>query len=214
MCVYVCVRKWKKAREWERDSEKEARLELFVSETAANLSKKKHVRPLCPLLGWHGERWVNRPPAVYDVGGILRGSNSESYLHNITTVTFPRHFFVLRPFFFAWLLCIYVYNNTITQESIKNKHSSPPLQTHTHTKSPSASFLTCKMTWKLNPRGGGVAQWLLSSVYIKLLLFFIFILYVSDVSDLTGPRFHTFFVVFFIFLFIYFRLHAVILLLI
>lgn len=102
---------------------------------------KKHVRPLLPPGG--------QPP----VNLVLwrHRSNSESYLHNITTVTFPRHFFVLRPFFFtrsytqAILLCIY--NTTIALLCRKNPHRfssrsrhSTCAHTHTHTKAPRLHF--------------------------------------------------------------------------
>lgn len=136
---------------------------------------KKHVRPLLPPGG--------QPP----VNLMLRRhrSNSESYLHNITTVTFPRHFFVLRPFFFtrsytqAILCCIY--NTTIALLCRKNPHRFPSrprhsTHTHAHTQKPLGFIFNLQNDVEIESAAtGSVAQWLFPHIQSHFFLFFFII---------------------------------------
>jgi len=129
------------------------RLELFVSEAAANLSKNMF-DPFFP-------RGVNRPSSGC-------GGGTAQTVNRIFIILQRWHFPVIFSFYDHFsslalirrLYCaVYSIYNTIALLCRKKTHTAflllpvTPRWARTHTyiyKSPLASFLTCKMTWKLN----------------------------------------------------------------
>lgn len=138
---------------------------------------KKHVRPLHPSRG----RSTPLPIVVY--GGYARGTAQT--VNRIFIILQRWHFPVIFSFYdhfsLLFLICI--------EKKKKNTTTTPPCTRATH-KSPSASFLTCKMTWKLNSlrHDGdpwrGTVTFVRTHIYTKFSFFqffFLYLLYISDV---------------------------------
>lgn len=125
------------------------RLELFVSEAAANLSKNMF-DPFSP-------RGVNRPSTLC-CGGTAQTVNRIFIIlqrwHFPVIFSFYDHFsslaLIRRLYCAVYIILLSPYSAEKTYTAFLLVPAIPRIHTHTH-KSPSASFLTCKMTWKLNP---------------------------------------------------------------
>lgn len=189
MQARVCGRKRRKiirARVVSRYRARGVRLELFVSEAAANLSKNMF-DPFNPYTSPH--RWRVDLPCT--------GCGTAQTVNRIFIILRRWHFPVIFSFYdhFSSLalryICIILSPYSAEKKKKKPTHTALSRHTHAHThthKSPLASFLTCKMTWKLNPPRPWVT---ILSAHTQSFFFFFIIFIVRFwrmYYDLTAPR--------------------------